>query len=363
MIDSNLKVAESDFKKILLNDKEIVYTDNIHLKKELKKINSYIKTNFQVKPANRNNIIEILKTNLENIHNNKLGLIRGDIENFFGSIQQDLLLNNISNIDNNDKLKNNVRNILQTYYSFSNTNIGLPRGIAISNYLAEIFLNDIDTKIRNMSNILLYLRYVDDFIVISTQDNINELFTKIKLIFNNKNLKLHELNSSKTKIISFNNNQVDFDFLGYKFIIFNNNLKSIGLSDFNKKKYTDRIKLSFENYNSTSKYNEKKARQLLKLRLKYLTRCNIINKEITGQSYNHKYLNNKQDILYLNNVLKAEIQNIQPYSKLTININSLKKSLKIFNCNECFLENRKIYYINSKFHKKIIRLWNSFKKN
>ena len=194
MIDSNLKVAESDFKKILLNDKEIVYTDNNHLKKELKKINSYIKTNFQVKPANRNNIIEILKTNLENIHNNKLGLIRGDIENFFGSIQQDLLLNNISNIDNNDKLKNNVRNILQTYYSFSNTNIGLPRGIAISNYLAEIFLNDIDTKIRNMSNILLYLRYVDDFIVISTQDNIKELFTKIKLIFNNKNLKLHELN-------------------------------------------------------------------------------------------------------------------------------------------------------------------------
>ncbi|ONN72459.1 RNA-directed DNA polymerase [Pseudomonas oryzihabitans] len=94
----------------------------------------------------------------------------------------------------------------------SSTKIGVPQGLAISNVLAEISLNDIDVNYSNRSGIW-YKRYVDDILILANRDNIETIATELIRDLKNIGLNPHDFGQdSKSKIADITE---AFTFLGY----------------------------------------------------------------------------------------------------------------------------------------------------
>lgn len=90
--------------------------------------------------------------------------------------------------------------------------VGVPQGLAISNVLAEISLHDIDASYSARSDIW-YKRYVDDILILASQDDIETLAKE--LIHDLKKLDLNPYDfgqDSKSKIAGITD---PFTFLGY----------------------------------------------------------------------------------------------------------------------------------------------------
>jgi hypothetical protein len=86
--------------------------------------------------------------------------------------------------------------------------LGIPQGLAISNILANIYLNEFDEKISQQCE--YYYRYVDDILLVCNENKSRDLYTKIKNDLQRIGL---SLNSEKTKTLEIHKT---FDFLGYK---------------------------------------------------------------------------------------------------------------------------------------------------
>lgn len=173
-----------------------------------------IKQKYKIKLQNRNDIIN----NLKNILSEDIDyyIYKIDINNFFPSIPINELKNKI---ESSSLLQSNE------FYLFiqllNDTKNGLPQGLSVSNYLSELYLENLDMKLKKLHpRILLYSRYVDDIILVITGKlnknekknlgkNIEEIFTSIDL----------QLNRTKTKYIEFVkcSNSDPFEYLGYSF--------------------------------------------------------------------------------------------------------------------------------------------------
>lgn len=95
----------------------------------------------------------------------------------------------------------------------SNPTIGVPQGLAVSNLLAEIALQDIDSAFKSRPDIW-YKRYVDDILILTSKGQseavANELITELK----NMRLQPHEFGpESKSKFAPLTE---PFSFLGYQ---------------------------------------------------------------------------------------------------------------------------------------------------
>lgn len=94
---------------------------------------------------------------------------------------------------------------------------GLPIGNLTSQFLAIYYLNELDHYIIHDLKLPKYIRYMDDFIIMSEdKEKLKEALAKIEEVLNNK-YKL-KLNRKKTKLIKSSNG---FTFLGYRFRVIN----------------------------------------------------------------------------------------------------------------------------------------------
>ncbi|WCB46403.1 RNA-directed DNA polymerase [Nitratidesulfovibrio vulgaris] len=121
---------------------------------------------------------------------------RTDIENFYASIDRKMLLDKIekaihplaqnlllSAINNPTVPKWHSRSDRQLYTTTS----GIPQGIPISSILAEIYISDVDSTLKEET--LFFDRYVDDIIFISdnwkaSQHSLEECLSKLQLSVN-----------------------------------------------------------------------------------------------------------------------------------------------------------------------------------
>jgi len=101
---------------------------------------------------------------------------------------------------------------------------GLPRGLAISAELSELYMKSFDTIHRTDLAIHLYTRYVDDIIIISRPKNELQEFEQKVMQSLPCGLRL---NKRKTKLLSFNGQATrtssvehEFDYLGFKFCVY-----------------------------------------------------------------------------------------------------------------------------------------------
>lgn len=130
-----------------------------------------------------------------------------DIKQFFASVNQEILLKLISKRIKDKDLLWLIENIL---HSFSK-NTGIPIGNLTSQIFANVYLNELDQFIKHTLKEKYYLRYCDDFVIVSrNQEYLESLISQIKIFLNEKlKLSLHE-----QKIIIRKYTQ-GIDFLGY----------------------------------------------------------------------------------------------------------------------------------------------------
>lgn len=330
----------------------------------LKKLQSNIQNTFKVKQSDRNEILHQVKNLLDNSFPKYV--IRTDIKSFFESIPHDRLLGKIKkNPILNPQSKKIISKILRNYKLKTDSDKGVPRGIGISAYLSELYMRDIDNKIKQLSNVTYYARYVDDIIIIFTpntkHDRLNYM-DEIKSIISSEFLQINEIKTKEFDLVT-KETYKKFDFLGYK-ITFNNTNHPI-IIDITKskcKKYRQKINITFELYNSESKFNEKKARKILVKRLRYLTEntrlLNVKKEILIGIYFSNNMITQVSSLKGLDKYLEHKIdKTLAPYSELKhININRLKNRLKKFSFEKGFLEQRFCKFTTNDF-KLILEPW------
>lgn len=168
------EVNKRDFRivlnKIALDDKDgYTIPDNVENLFVMKTLQANLKAVFKVKQANRHRIMTQVKC-LMNESTPKY-IIRTDVHHFYENIPQDKLLEMIKG--NTLLSKMSVRFIWQVLQEYEKKKdateprgLGIPRGVGVSAYLSEIYLRDLDEKIKKMPEVVYYVRYVDDIFII-----------------------------------------------------------------------------------------------------------------------------------------------------------------------------------------------------
>lgn len=127
-----------------------------------------------------------------------------DIKKFFASVNHKVLLN---------LLKRKIRDhdilwlLIQVIDSFP---LGIPLGNLTSQVFANIYLNELDQFVKHRLRIKCYLRYADDFIMLSCSNDLNHWINGIE-VFLWKELKL----TLHPKKITLRRLYWGIDFLGY----------------------------------------------------------------------------------------------------------------------------------------------------
>lgn len=140
--------------------------------------------------------------------------LKCDIKKFFDTIDHNVLLAILKR-----KIKDNdtVWLLEQTISSFSSNysvlgiNKGVPIGNLTSQLFANIYLNELDKFLKQELKVKYYLRYTDDFLIISENKEYLEKIVLKMVDFLEENLLL-KIHGEKTKIRKINQG---VDFLGY----------------------------------------------------------------------------------------------------------------------------------------------------
>ena len=240
------------------------YLINKQLQRNLNKL-------YKVKQSNRNAIISQLTLLLKDGLPKQI--LRTDIENFYESINTERLMNKL----NDDPLltplsKKILKRLLREYNLISRENRGIPRGVGVSAYLAEIYMRTFDNHIKNLDEVVFYARYVDDIVVVfiprpnSNTDYIDIVNNQL----NNLDLKL---NSNKTKHLKLppTGKALIFEYLGYDISCgASKDCLEISLSQKKINKYKKRVEIAFNSYINCK--DKKFANKKLTQRIKFLTR-------------------------------------------------------------------------------------------
>lgn len=169
-----------------------------------------------------------------------------DIEKFYDKIDRKLLFDMFETKIKNkillDLLKGAINNItIPSNSSLSDREIyitksGVPQGLAISNISAHIYLKDFDSMMTKRN--LLYLRYVDDILILTDKPFSNFRIDNVKTHLKSKNLCIHD--DGKTFSGKLTNN---INYLGYKI-----NDTLISISDKNIQTFISSITGLFTHY-------------------------------------------------------------------------------------------------------------------
>ncbi|MEY4589012.1 MAG: hypothetical protein RL497_1088 [Pseudomonadota bacterium] len=251
-----------------------------------KQVQANIRKLYQVKQGNRNLIISQLEKTLGDSFPKIV--IRTDIKGFYENISQSILMNKL----NTDPLlthssKKFIFKTLNSYRKLSGEMKGIPRGLGVSAYLAEIYINSFDEAINNHPDVLFYARYVDDILVAFNPNPLmmaQDYFKFLQEQAINLEMELHAIGAGKTVVAELTTpKNVTINYLGYR-LQFGNKETVVSLSSNKFDLYKLKIDKSFELYDKGKFSNEKMARKILIKRIRFLTG-------------NTRLLNNKRNAL------------------------------------------------------------------
>lgn len=137
-------------------------------------------------------------------------VLKCDIKKFFANIDHEILLKILKRYVPDSDILRLLKNVIESFSS-AGPGIGLPLGNLTSQLLVNIYMNKFDQFVKHKLKIKYYIRYCDDFVILS--DN-KEYLEKLVLTINdflNKKLKLC-LHPYKIEIRKY---RQGIDFLGY----------------------------------------------------------------------------------------------------------------------------------------------------
>ena len=148
------------------------------------------------------------------------GCIKLDVTDFYPSIKHDVLTKRLYGKVRNREIINFILLAVKSpTVSISSTSdidatIGVPQGLAISNFLAAICLKNIDNYLAKYPDIKCY-RYVDDVLIFCRFNDAEEISNNVIKRFSKVGLKMHAPNISNKSTIGHVND--GFIYLGYRF--------------------------------------------------------------------------------------------------------------------------------------------------
>lgn len=272
-------------------------------------------------------------------------IFRFDIENFFESLDHEEVKRKLSNHTGIPRFAmDHINAVLEAAVrldiSRTGKPIGVPQGVPSSSVLAEVYLEELDNLIKRDSSVILYVRYVDDIIVICDDSSAKRIYDSLESKLSTIGLSLNKL-KSKT-LLHPDKNHTDFEYLGYKFNFYasSSQLSSMDISDAKYGRYTDALSRVVA---LTSSVNfcwadEPKVNLFLEsidyLLFPHATKENIDTPRIiTGLAYNSRFASKIKG----NNLEKLILSTFRYYKTV------LGKSLNNPLNNKCDCCNRPIY--------------------
>ncbi|MEK7658415.1 MAG: reverse transcriptase/maturase family protein [Patescibacteria group bacterium] len=110
-------------------------------------------------------------------------VLKCDIKKFFASVDQNILINILAQQIPDENIVNLLKEIITSFKPN-----GLPLGNLTSQIFANVYLNEFDQLVKHKLKVKYYIRYADDFVILS--ENKNYL---VNLIFEFKNYLSKEL--------------------------------------------------------------------------------------------------------------------------------------------------------------------------
>lgn len=285
-------VQAKDFKISALKSetrrgKPTYQANNIEDALAIRLLDRYIRRIYKVRQSDRNRIINQVRTVLRD--SGDYTVMRLDIKQCYESMDFEASIKKLANDMILAPSCIQLLNSISAYCKSAGIK-GLPRGLAISPTLAELYLEGIDKQIKGEEGVIYATRYVDDFFILIDKTKVNELKANLKLKLKEIGLSLNE-EAHKQYIGSSQN--AKFDYLGYAFSVNAVNGKENKVALTISKQKLDKIKqkvaISLNEHKNTPNIN------LLKQRLAYLTVLKLIKKNdngalLGGLAYNYRYV-------------------------------------------------------------------------
>lgn len=248
-------------------------------------LDRYIRRIYKVRQSDRNRIISQVRTVLRD--SGDYIVMRLDIKQCYESMDFEA---SIKKLSNDMILAPSCIQLLDSIlvYCKSAGIKGLPRGLAISPTLAELYLEAIDKQIKGEEGVIYATRYVDDFFILVDKKKVNKLKVNLKL----KEIGL-SLNEERDKQYIGSSQNAQFDYLGYAISVNSEKNKknkvSLTISKQKLHKIKQKVAISLNEHKKIPDMN------LLKQRLTYLTVLKVIKKNdngalLGGLAYNYRYV-------------------------------------------------------------------------
>lgn len=302
----------------------------------IKQLQRNIHRIYGVKQANRHDSVCQLRDML--CSNFPFELVRTDISSFYESIDRKRL---VEKLDRDQLLspasKKYIKQVLDSYGTISGTATGVPRGVGISAYLAELYLRPVDKAIRAIPGTVLYCRFVDDIVAVFARPpagiSLGSYKDRIIAIFGDNAL-TH--NAAKTfEFTLADSNPKDFEYLGYRFSLKGRKFE-IGPSTAKVDKYRARMNAAFDAYWQERPISPRIAYRKLVGRIKFLTGntrlSNSKSRAATGIFFNNSIATDLSSFDQLDKELKALVG--------TLKSTSLQKQLKKLKFTTGFVQRR-----------------------
>lgn len=157
-------------------------------------------------------------------------ILKCDIQKFFYSIHKDVLYSILKNKYKDKDFLNFSKELI--FHGAPNGNIGIPIGNYTSQFFANIYMNKLDHFIKEVLKIKYYVRYMDDFVLLTSSRDESKRLKNVIADFLEQELKL-KLN----KKTNYFPNKNGVHFCGFR--IYRNRIL---LSNLNKKSINNRIR-------------------------------------------------------------------------------------------------------------------------
>ena len=119
-------------------------------------------------------------------------ILKCDVRKFFASIDQTVLMKILNRHIEDTEIKWLIQQVLKSFHTTA-PNIGLPLGNLTSQLLVNIYMHEFDMYIKQELQTRYYIRYADDFVILSDDKNyLKTILPKIETFLKDRlHLKLH----------------------------------------------------------------------------------------------------------------------------------------------------------------------------
>lgn len=281
----------------------------------IKQIQRNIHRIYGVKQASRHDLVCQLRDMLGSKF--PFELVRTDISSFYESIDRKHLLEKLER----DQLlspasKKYIKQVLDSYGLISGSSTGVPRGVGISAYLAELYLRPVDKAIQALPGLVLYCRFVDDIVAVFARPPAGKILGSFKELINeilsDNRLALNEEKTSEFNLADTNPKK--FEYLGYRFYLKQGQLE-ISPSAAKVMKYRSRMNAAFADYWHEKPVDSRGAFRRLVGRIKFLTGntrlSNSKSRAATGIYFNNSVVTDLSSFKLLDRQLRKRIDKLR----------------------------------------------------